>query len=306
MKRILALAIALVICTCLYGCKRNTVEVETGITYEDKQPVLDIMTTNNISKNLVRYITKDRHDIESIFYDDVPHTDFKYTEDTISNISSKDLFFYLGSAYEPWSDSLIPKIELKNLGCINISRGIKLQSYNDTLTVQGTTYSDNPYFYYSLSNLRTILFNIKISIEEKDPKNRSFYEDNFNDSMKAIDALADDINKNSSKLKNITVVLSTDQMEYYFKELGLNILKVPYENISESDVNKINESLNKNKKDGKVIIWIYSEENEHKIYDEIIRNNNIGMLKLQIGEDNIIESMKESFSKITGFSDKAS
>ena len=88
----------------------NTVDREDT----SRDVYLNIITCNKIQYEMVKDIVGNKHNVEYMFNDEQASKDFKYTDETISNISNMDLFFYNGNIMEPWHDELISSLNKGN------------------------------------------------------------------------------------------------------------------------------------------------------------------------------------------------
>ena len=137
----------------------NTVDREDT----SRDVYLNIITCNKIQYEMVKDIVGNKHNVKYMFNDEQASKDFKYTDETISNISNMDLFFYNGNIMEPWHDELISSLNKGNLGIINSSRGIR------TINLTGeNSGKENPYYMVGYDEYKIALYNIKVAIQEKD------------------------------------------------------------------------------------------------------------------------------------------
>lgn len=186
----------------------------------DRDIYLNIMTCNRAQYEMVKSIAGDKHNVEFMFNNEKASIDFRYTDETISNISNMDLFFYSGNSMEPWSNDLIGKLKKGNVGIINTSRGIRtinLSSENGG--------KDNPYYLAGFEEYKIALYNIKSAIQDRDPKNRELYEENYNKAVKAIEEGLKVFDKKSKALKDYQFVALDDNMDYFYRELGISPIK---------------------------------------------------------------------------------
>ena len=72
---------------------------------------LNIMTCNKPQYEMVKAIVGDKHNVEYMFKDEKASKEFLFNDETVINISNMDLFLYSGNDLEPWSSSLIDKLE---------------------------------------------------------------------------------------------------------------------------------------------------------------------------------------------------
>lgn len=214
---------------------------------ENRDKYLNIMTVSKPQYDMVKKITKDKNSVNYMLTDEKEISEFKYSEDVLDNISNMDLFIYSGTSFEPWSNSLINELKKGNLGIINLARGIKLLSYT-----QGSDTKENPYYFEGVEEYKIALYNVKSAIQDRDPQNRDYYEDNYNKAIKEFD---DNLKKYSDKLKSLSeykfITLNND-FDYLTKSLNLNTIQL--------DNHEMGEFIKINNLDPKKVIIIVDGE----------------------------------------------
>jgi len=214
---------------------------------ENRDKYLNIMTVNKPQYDMVKKITKDRNNVEYMLTEEKDISEFKYSEDVLNNISNMDLFIYSGTSFEPWSNSLIDELKKGNVGIINLARGIRILSYT-----QGSDTKENPYYFEGIEEYKIALYNVKAAIQDKDPQNRDYYEENYNEAVKQLD---DNLKKYSDKLKSLSeykfITLNND-FDYLTKSLNLNTIQL--------DNHEMGEFIKINNLDPKKVIIIVDGE----------------------------------------------
>ncbi|MGL4772041.1 MAG: metal ABC transporter substrate-binding protein [Clostridium sp.] len=270
------------------GNMSNTLSANTAsnnVTERDKY--LNIITVNKSQYYLVKTIVGDRHNIQYMFSNKQDIMDFKFTEETIENISNMDLFFYTGYGFEPWINEFIHKLKKGNLGIINISRGIRSQTI-----VNGDKSIDNPYYWSGIDEYKIALYNVKSAIQDRDPKNREFYEENYNKAIKAFEKKIEEQKKLLENTKGYNFLVVGDSYDYFLKSIGIDFTKV--------ENNKVDEVIKEKKLDpSKVVIikdnnveiqhktplkYVASLENFNgdKSFEELILSNIEEIIKLNL------------------------
>lgn len=195
-------------------------------TIEERDVYLNIMASNKSQYEMIQKITGTKHNVQYMFSSEEEIKNFKFTDEILSNVANMDLFFYAGSGYEPWIDEFISKVKKGKLGIINISRGMR------TLTKQlGDKSIENPYYWLGLEEYTIALYNIKSAIQERDPKNRQYYEDNYNKVIKEFREKLEEYKNQLINKNAYSIVVVGDDFDYFFKGLGVEVIKVVPENI---------------------------------------------------------------------------
>lgn len=268
---VLLLFILLIINGCTSKTKQKIVvntQLEASNKIEDKQICLDIITTDKFLYNMVKDISKDNHNVDYMFKNKNELWNFKFSDDSLSNIGRQDLFIYVGAGYEPWLGGFLDKLSKNKVGIINASRGVKLSSYSSEVKYKDTVIKDNPYYWMNIDNYKIALLNIKNAIQERDPQNRDVYEENFNQTIKELDAIQKRLRDISDKAKDITFVVDGDELDYFTKYLNLKVIKMcPIINSnSQTDNKDEKDKIEKRIKESKNLIFLY--EDEAKLKDD--------------------------------------
>jgi len=182
---------------------------------------LNIMTCNKPQYEMVKAIVGDKHNVEYMFKDEKSSKEFLFNDETIMNISSMDLFLYSGNNLEPWSSDLIDKLNKSNLGTIDLSRGIRAISTQVTNETK-----ENPYFTAGLEEYKIALYNVKAAIQDKDPKNRDLYDDNYNKSIALLDKNIEEIKINKKALGDYEFIALDDNLDYFYRGIGITPIKL--------------------------------------------------------------------------------
>ena len=219
---------------------------------ENRDKYLNIMTVNKPQYDMVKKIVKEKNNVEYMFTNEKEISEFKYSEDVLRNISNMDLFIYSGTSFEPWSNSFIDELKKGNLGIINLARGVRLSNY----TYDGNS-KENPYYFEGIEEYKISLYNVKAAIQDKDPQNRDYYEENYNESIKQFD---ENIKRYEDKVKLLDeykfITLNND-FDYLTKSLNLNTIEL--------DNHEVAEFIKINNLDPKKVIIIVDGEQGTKI-----------------------------------------
>lgn len=290
--KMLSLILSLCAIMLLFSCNSQKIDKEPEIKFEEKTTTLSIMTTNDFLKNTVKSIVGDKHVIESIFSNNNFIDQYNFSEDTYKNIAKQDIFFYLGVEYEPYTEDLINKIERKNLSLVNTSRGANILS-NEKKEV-------NPYYFYSINNYKSILLNIKNSVEENDTKNRDFYENNFKELVKKIDEINTQIKDLQSNLKDTVIIYSEERFDYLINDYKIDKVLLPknFDGNNPVSVNNLKQTIADGTKDKKHIIYLYCDDNELNKYQGILQQNNINIVKFDALYNDFIPFMENMIKLI--------
>ncbi|MEW8955518.1 metal ABC transporter substrate-binding protein [Clostridium sp.] len=282
-----------------YISESNVVKMEGE---KERETYLSIVTTNKFLYSMVRDITKDMHEVTYMMKDQKSQWNFKYTQDSIKNISKKDLFIYFGASYEPWASTFVDELKRDNVTVLNASRGIRIMNLNSPIKYNDRVIKENPYYWLNPEEYKTALLNIKNAIGEKDPKNLSFYDKNFNEEMEQVDLIISKLREVSEKLQNSTFVLTNDNLDYFFKFTGLNYIKIPSgEGVKNEDIQKAYDKLGTTEN----LIYIYSDKEDLKNYEKLIKDCKMRTVEFLLDSEDIgykamMNKNIENLEKVSG------
>lgn len=218
---------------------------------EMRDKYLNIMTVNKPQYDMVKKIIQDKHNVQYMFTDEKEISEFKYNASVLENVSNMDIFIYSGTTFEPWANSFISELTKGNLGIINLSRGVRLLNYDEGAT------KENPYYFEGIDEYKIALCNVKAAIEDRDPKNRDFYEKNYNIAIKEFNDKLKSYDDKIKSLSDYTFITLNHDFDYLTKSLNLNV--------KELNNHELGEFVKSNNLDTKKVIVIVDGEQDPKI-----------------------------------------
>jgi len=259
----------------LTGCN-NKVLIEDNKNLETNNEVdLKIMTTNKLLYYMVKDVVKDKHYVNYMFKNETEQWNFTFSKDSLENVSNQNLFIYIGANFEPWMDSFVDGLNKGSVGVIDVARGVKLIDYNNEVKYNDEVLEENPYYWLDIDNYKVMMLNIKNVIEEKDPKNRGFYEDNFSKAKKEADGYEKELKALAEKTKDCLFLAQGDTLDYFLKDNNLKYLKLddyynlpPEKRVERSD-------FEKKLKEAKKLILLCTCESDKNINETLINEYKI-------------------------------
>ncbi|WP_252231373.1 zinc ABC transporter substrate-binding protein [Clostridium sp. ZBS15] len=195
---------------------------------EDREKYLNIMTVNKPQYKMVKKIVNNKHNVQYMMTEEADINEFKYNKEIIENVSNMDLFIYSGTSFEPWANSFIDELKKGSMGIINLSRGMRLLNYGGNESSK-----ENPYYFEGIDSYKIALYNIKAAVQDRDPKNRDYYEENYNNAIKELNVQIEPYSEKIKGLKDYTFLALNDNFDYLTKDLGLHVVKLNNYEISE-------------------------------------------------------------------------
>ena len=218
----------------------------TDVLDKEKDVYLNILTVNKEIYKMTKALVGNKHNVEYLFNNEKEVKEFKISDNVIDNILNMDLFIYNGLGYEPWINDIVDSAKSSNVGIINMSRGIR--TITKDLSVE---YEENPYYLLGFNEYKIALYNIKTALQERDIKNRNYYEENYNKLVKELDEFLSKSKEEIKLYEDYRIVTNTDKFDYLLRELGLQAIKIK-DNEEDINVSKVDK-----------IIFIYDKDNEN-------------------------------------------
>lgn len=279
MKKFFCLIINMILVVTLIGCgtsEKTNVKVPSKSTNGKGSNVsLDIMVSNRMLYNVVKDMSGNKHNVQFMFKDDKTIRNFKYTSDSLNNVSKYDVFMYLGADFEPWASEFIGKLEKKSVSTVDMSRGTKILNLDNKIKYGDVTIDQNPYYWTDIGSYKTMLVNVKNSLEEKDPKSRDFYEKKFSENIKKVNDVEKDFKSINDKLKNYTFVTDDYQFDYFLKYAGVDSISLSEDQMSKPDDKDLDDKL----KDNDKLVYIYNDDSKLQTNNAVIQKYKMKTLK---------------------------
>lgn len=284
---------------CACAPVQSTANNEWKKPVERKEEVyLNIMTTNKFIYNMTKELTKDKHYVGYMFKNPLQGINFKYTDDSLNNISKQDLFIYNGVGLEPWDKDFINGLNKSKVGLTSISRGVKLISYKEEKKYGKRTLKDNPYYWLNIDDYKISILNIKNALQDKDPRNNTYYEKNFLEHLKNIEPYEKDLKKTLENLKKYTIFFGEEELEYFVRYSELkDINKMVFK-----DDKDLEEKLSKEEN----ILFMYNNSQELEKNKDIIKKYNMYTVKIRVYEENFtyIDLLKSNLANLKNIEEK--
>lgn len=289
MKKISCCIMILIILLSFSGCRNNSktnVNVPKEKSGKSEGVSLDIMVTNRYLYNIVKSLTGDKDNVQFMFKDDNTIKQFKFTSDSLNNVSKYDLFMYMSADFEPWVSSFQDKLDKSKVSVIDVSRGAKIISL-DKSDITDEDIDKNPYYWGNFDNYDIILLNIKNALEEKDPKSKDFYDEKFKKCIKDVKNMEKEFKPVLKEFDGYTFVTAQYKFDYFLNYNGFKSIKV--KDFSDQDIK--DQISDKSK-----ICFIYDNDKDLSDNSQLIKEYSMKPLKFNIYYENgtLIDMMKNN------------
>lgn len=256
--------------------------INSSYKKENDKTYLNIVTTNKLQYQMIKKIVGNKHNVQYLYKNEDELFKNNSAEETVLDDIDTDIFFYVGNNYEPWIKSFISKMDKSNTTISDMSKGIGTINNSDNKKV-------NPYYWTSSKEYLIALYNVKSTIEDKDPSNKNYYEDRYKDAVKSINKR---VNKITTDIDNneYTFISIDDKLDYFYKELNINIIKCNKE--------KVKEYIEENNLDTSKVI-ILKDVNTDFEYESDIKVVNLYSYNCDLSvEDMIVDNYKQVYKSI--------
>lgn len=258
---------------------------------KEREAYLNIVTTDRCSYNMVKKIIGDKHNVKYLFKNKEEMINYKITPEAMNNISNMDLFIYLGAGNEPWMSEFISGLEKGKVGIIDLSRGIRILPYENSIKEVGHSINQNPNYLMSPEEYRVALYNIKTAIAEKDLENKEFYETNYEKIIKDLENEMIKVKQDLANVERTNFYTLDEEGVYLYNYLGIKVESITLDDLD--DVTRFKEDENN--------ILLYTEDGQTLDEYEIITNGVLKAISLKepIGNESTCNLIIENSKKIS-------
>jgi zinc transport system substrate-binding protein len=195
-----------------------------------------------------------------------PHT-YEVTPEQMTQLSRAKMYAKVGSPVEfelAWMDKLVAVN--KDMLVVDCSKGIELITSQDP-----DEPGMDPHIWLSVKNAKIMARNICDGLEQVDPANKSFYEENCTDYLGKLTGLDDDFTADLAGVKNRSFIVFHPAFGYFARDYDLTQIGVEQEG-KEPDADYIVRLIEEAKKLDIHVIFVspeYSTKSAESIAKEI-------------------------------------
>lgn len=209
MKKKIFISLATLIVPLLFiGCfSKSSTDKEKG---NDK---LKVTVSIQPLKEFTEIIGGDKVEVTSLVPNGGEPHDFEPKTKDLVELNKSQVFIYNGLGMEEWIDKVLESIDNKDLEIINSSNGV------NKLMTDGKV---DPHIWLSLQEAKVQTSNIKNGLIKVDPKNKDYYEKNYEEFKKQLDNTYNEYKDKFSDLKNKEFIAGHSAFGYLCRDFGLN------------------------------------------------------------------------------------
>jgi zinc/manganese transport system substrate-binding protein len=184
------------------------------------------VTTITIIYDLVKNIGKDKVDVDYLCRGNQDPHFLEVMPSYMLKLRNADLIFEVGLDLEKWLPQLIDGSRNTNIHVIDLSQEIEKKEVPSTK--MDARYGDvhpygNPHYYLDPLDVKILAKEVYDALATQDPENASYYERNYNDYIKLLDAKISEWNNKMAKAKGKPIVFFHSSWIYFADQYGIKI-----------------------------------------------------------------------------------
>jgi zinc/manganese transport system substrate-binding protein len=184
------------------------------------------VTTITIIYDLVKNIGKDKVDVDYLCRGNQDPHFLEVMPSYMLKLRNADLIFEVGLDLEKWLPQLIDGSRNTNIQVIDLSQEIEKKEVPSTK--MDARYGDvhpygNPHYYLDPLDVKIMAKEVYDALATQDPENASYYEKNYNDYIKLLDAKISEWNNKMAKAKDKPIVFFHSSWIYFADQYGIKI-----------------------------------------------------------------------------------
>ena len=269
MKKLFALILTLVLTLTIFGCSTGTQNEDTG--------KLKIVATIFPQYDFARTIAGNKAEVQMLITPGTESHSFEPTTGDIISINDCDIFIYTGGESDTWIDALLESADNPDMTVISLM---------DCVDIHDTHHHDHSHtdehVWTSPVNVITISEKICQKMQEKDPSNAEYYEENLASYTESLTALDAEFHNIVQSAEHSTFIFADRfPLTHFAEEYGLNFYAA-FSGCSED-----------------------TEPSAHtvaELIDKVNENNISTILKIELSSDSIANTIaKETGAKVLTF-----
>lgn len=213
----------------IVGCNK-----EKDVTKEDGDKI-KIMTSIYPIEQFAKEIGGDKVTVETMVPPAAEPHDFEPKAKDMIKLNNSDIFVYNGLQMEPWVDKVLKTVENKDLLVINSSKNANViktledheegednHEHEEESSHDGHNHGpEDPHIWLGLEEATKQSELIKNSLIEVDPKNKDYYEENYQKFSKELKDLKGEYEIKFKEVKNKDFITGHAAFAYLCRDFGL-------------------------------------------------------------------------------------
>lgn len=200
------------------GIKNTGKSVESSNSEQNGNGKIKVITSFNAMAEFTKAVGKDKVDVEVIVPNGSEPHDFEPKAKDIKNISKSKIFVYNGLGIEAWQDKAVKAANNKDLVLVEASKGCDFIKNDGDEKEHG---SYDPHTWLSLKMAKIEAKNIEEALIKVDGKNKSYYENNYNEFATKLDNMYSDYKVKFDGVKNKNFVTGHAAFAYLCRDFNI-------------------------------------------------------------------------------------
>lgn len=233
-------ALLLVSSLALSGCSSNGTDKSSQDGKKDEGKI-KVYTSFYPMYDFAKKVGGDKIDISNLVPAGTEPHDWEPTPQDLVKIGESDVFVYNGAGMEAWVEKVSENVKNDKLIQVEASKGIDLIKVEHEHEHEGDGHEDkhdkekakhedvhehehgqyDPHVWLNPQNAKKEMKNIKDAFVKADPKNSSYYEENFKKYSAEFDKLDSKYKTELSKTKKKDIIVSHEAFAYICNSYGL-------------------------------------------------------------------------------------
>ncbi|WP_124064921.1 metal ABC transporter substrate-binding protein [Clostridium sp. E02] len=206
------------------GCGGNKKEIQGEKTGEK----LSVMASFYPVYDFAQKVGQDKVNVTNMVPAGTEPHEWEPATSDITRLEKADVFVYSGAGMEHWTDTVLKSLENKELISVEASQGISLHKGHEEEEAEEEAGEEehehgayDPHVWLSPMNAKKEMENIKDAFVKADPKNKDYYETNYQTYAEKFDQLDQTYKETLTPLPNKVVVVSHEAFGYLCSSYGL-------------------------------------------------------------------------------------
>lgn len=209
MKKIITILTIGVLALLAVGCSKTDSNSESKVNENGK---IKITASIFPVAEITKAIGGDKVDVLTLVPKGQEPHHFEPNTGAFKELLSSKMFIYNGLGMEEWLNDVSAKLKENNILSVDSSKGVDVLKDGDKI---------DPHVWLSLKQVQVQAKNIKDALVKEDPKNESYYNENYEKFIKDCNDLYSEYKPKFEELKNKNFVTGHAAFGYLCRDFGL-------------------------------------------------------------------------------------
>jgi len=268
-RKIIVYTITLIATLIMFGCSRGKSE-----SFPKDNGKINVATSFYIMNDFASKIGGEKINLINLVPSGMEPHDFEPKTRDITRLKAADVFIYNGAGMEGWVDKVLESADNKDLIVVEASKEIKLLDGNSTNADKKDTaheLQNDPHVWLNPQNAVIQLSAIKDAFIKADPKNKSYYEQNFETYKSKFNELDKDFKSEVASFKKKDIVVAHAAFGYLCDAYGLKQVAIEGLNAESEPTAARMAEISKYAKDNNVKVIFFEELVSPKVAETIAK-----------------------------------